>query len=275
MMEIMIKKIILAAVVVGVTVFSGVVGAVEVPKVQNDVYVYDGAGVIAESVRIELNGKLRELEKDTSAEIFVVTVDGLDGEPIEEFAYRVGNEMGIGQKEYDNGVLLLVSPPEGTRNVRIEVGKGMEGIFNDAKVGRMLDADFVPYRAEGDYQTGIVKTVDSLVAETRDNAEWVGKTVDDGEWVVFVAFGFMLLVWGFVMFMTFKSAYDMGKKELKRKGTTGKRGMWSVIAVGMALMNKNNGKGGWRGGGGMFGGGGGFSGGGGGGGSFGGGGATR
>ncbi|MFV0484774.1 MAG: TPM domain-containing protein, partial [Candidatus Saccharimonadales bacterium] len=170
------------------------------------------------------------------------------------------------------------SPPEGKRNVRIEVGKGMEGIFNDAKVGRILDADFVPYRDAGNYQDGIVKTVDSLVAETRDNAEWVGKSYTDEDiWIVFAAFGFMIVVFVFVMVVSLRSAYKMGKKEIARKGLSENQKMWAVIGIGMAVMNRNNGRrnGGWHGGGGWSGGGGGFSGGGSGGGSFGGGGATR
>ena len=277
----MIKKIYLIAVALGLVVFSGTAGAVDVPSVKNDTYVYDGANVIDDSVEADLNSKLRSLEQDTSAEIFVVTVDGLDGVSIEDFSIRVANSMGIGQEEYDNGLLLLVSPPEGRRNLRIEVGKGMEGIFNDAKVGRILDNNLVPYRDDGGkYQEGIVKTVDSLVSETRNNAEWVGKSsTDEDIWIVFVAFGFMVLVFLFIMIASFRSAYKLGKKEIARKGLSENQKMWAIIGIGMAVMNRNNNRrnGGWHGGGGFFGGGGGggFSGGGGGGGSFGGGGATR
>lgn len=282
MIGVMIKKICLMCGVLGLVVFSGVAGAAEVPAVVNDTYVYDGAGVIDDAAEVDLNAKLRSLEQDTSAEIFVVTVGGLDGAAIEDFSYKVANEMGIGQEEHDNGLLLLVSPPEGTRNVRIEVGKGMEGIFNDAKVGRILDADFVPYRENGDYQGGIVKTVDSLIAETRDNAEWVGKAAADEDiWVVFVAFLFIIAVFIFVIVASLRSAYKMGRKEIVRKGLTENQKMWAVIGIGMAVMSRNNeefrrkhgnGGGGWFGG---SGGGGGWSGGGSGGGSFGGGGATR
>lgn len=274
----MIKKIVLVLGIVGVMAFGGVVMAMEVPAVKNDTYVYDGAGVIDDNVEVGLNNKLRNLEKDTSAELFVVTVDGLDGGAIEDLSHRTANEMGIGQAEHDNGLLLFVSPPEGTRNVRIEVGRGMEGIFNDAKVGRILDADFVPFRENGDYQSAIAATVDSLVTETRDNAEWVGKASapDEDAWIILVVFGFVLVVFVIVV-ANVRRAHKLGIDSLKKKGKSDIK-YWAAVAAGMAIINKNNenfrnrhSSDGWHGGVG----GGGWSGGGSGGGSFGGGGATR
>lgn len=259
-------------VVVGVMILTDVVGAAEVPAVKNDTYVYDEAEVIDEGVEVELNGLLRSLEEDTSAELFVVTVNGLGGEAIEEFGYRVGNGMGIGQAEYDNGLLLLVSPPEGVRNVRIEVGRGMEGIFNDAKVGRILDEDFVPYREKGNYQEGIRQTIVRLVGETRDNAEWVGKDSMNEDWVVIGFFGVVgVVILGILLF----GIYMEGRQNRARKGRSN-AGFWATMAIGFAVIRERNRSEGliggiWK----VGGGGGGFGGGGSGGGSFGGGGATR
>src|SRR5579864_9056663 len=92
-------------------------------------YVSDFADILAPDVKNELRAMLGETERQTSAEIALVTVPSLDGETVEEYANRLFKEWGVGKKGADNGVLVLVAPSE--RRIRIEVGYGLEPVLPD------------------------------------------------------------------------------------------------------------------------------------------------
>ena len=113
------------------TMFQGLPGAA-FPRPSG--HVNDFAGVLTADDRAYLENFLRSVERDTTAEVVVVTVTSLDGMTIEEYANRLFADWGIGTKARDNGVLLLVAPAE--RQVRIEVGYGLEGSLPDGLAGR-------------------------------------------------------------------------------------------------------------------------------------------
>jgi uncharacterized protein len=117
-------------------------------------YVLDEADVIDAATEARLEALSLRVENETpGAEIAVVTVDSLDGNEIEEFAEEKFNELGIGNKEFDNGILLLVAPNE--KRVRIEVGYGLEGAIPDSRAGRILDDIILPLFKSGDMVGGI------------------------------------------------------------------------------------------------------------------------
>src|SRR6476660_7607280 len=105
-------------------------------------YVNDFAGVIDAPTAAELERLIRETRAQTTAEMAVVTVKSLDGMSIEEYAVRLFAAWGIGKKEKDNGVLILVAPTE--RRIRIEVGYGLEEILPDARTGRIIREEILP-----------------------------------------------------------------------------------------------------------------------------------
>ncbi len=123
-------------------------------------YVNDFAEVLDESGQAELELQLSNFEKDTSNEVVVVTVNSLDGDSIENYANELSREWGIGQKDKNNGVLLLVSV--GDRRVRIEVGYGLEGALPDALAGRIISGDITPKFKANDYLGGVKKGVESI-----------------------------------------------------------------------------------------------------------------
>ncbi|MFQ5762753.1 MAG: TPM domain-containing protein, partial [Candidatus Bathyarchaeia archaeon] len=94
---------------------------------QPEGYVSDFAGVLTESTRNELENQISQIERQTSAEIAVVTVPSLEGRNVDEYAVSLFDKWRIGKKEKENGVRLLVAP--GERKVRIEVGYGLEPIL--------------------------------------------------------------------------------------------------------------------------------------------------
>jgi uncharacterized protein len=121
----------------------------------------DLANLIDPATEADLDRRLDALEQKTSSEVAVVTVPSLDRVPIEDYAVRLFKEWGIGQATTDNGVLVLVAPNE--REMRIEVGYGLEGILPDGLAGQIIREDFTPRFREDDYNGGIRDGVARLI----------------------------------------------------------------------------------------------------------------
>jgi uncharacterized protein len=116
-------------------------------------YVSDFAGVLSPSTKLNLENLCTQVDRRAHAQIAVVTIKTLDNDqPIEEFATALEDKWKVGPKGTDRGVLMLVvlNP----RKYRIEVGYGLEGILNDAKVGD-IGRLMVPSLSQGDYNTAI------------------------------------------------------------------------------------------------------------------------
>src|SRR3989338_777496 len=101
-----------------ILLFAASAYALEFPKLTN--YVTDNANVIDDSYESEINSKLSKIELNTTVEIAVVTVESLQGSDIETFAVELFKKAGIGKKDINNGLLILVAPNE--HKYRIEVG---------------------------------------------------------------------------------------------------------------------------------------------------------
>ena len=123
--------------------------------------VNDFANVIDPASEAEIDRQLDQLEQKTSSEIAVATVESLNGMSVEEYANRLFKEWGVGQAKQDNGVLVVVAPNE--REMRIEVGYGLEGVLPDGLAGQVIRDDFTPRFKEGDYSGGIRNGVTHLV----------------------------------------------------------------------------------------------------------------
>ena len=124
-------------------------------------YVVDLAGVIDASTAARLNAMLHDLEAKTTAQVVVLTIKSLDGEPIENFSHQTAVKWGIGQKGKDNGVLLTVAVKD--HKYRIEVGYGLESTLPDSLVGSIGRQYLVPNFRKGDYAGGIVAAVTEIV----------------------------------------------------------------------------------------------------------------
>lgn len=122
-------------------------------------YVSDVAGVLSPETRQALESLCTQVDQQAHAQIAVVTIKAIDADKsgatpsIEEFANALYQKWGIGKKGTDRGVLLLVSLSP--RKYRIEVGYGLEGILNDAKVGD-IGREMQPSLHTGDYNQGVV-----------------------------------------------------------------------------------------------------------------------
>lgn len=154
----MIKHVLLLLVVLLQT-FCAAAGleAAEIPpkpQAGTNIYVQDYADVISPASEKIIYSLGRELDAKTTAQVSVLTVPTLDGEPIESYALNVLRSWGIGSKDKNNGVLIVVATQD--RQSRIEVGYGLEGALPDGLTGRIQDQTMLPFFREGQYDKGIV-----------------------------------------------------------------------------------------------------------------------
>ncbi len=133
--------------------------------------VVDQANIISADTRQAVEGKLAELEAKSAIQLVVATVKSLEGQEIEPYANQLFRTWGLGQKDKNNGVLLLVAPNE--RRVRIEVGYGLEGTLTDALSKIIIANAITPRFKEGDFSGGVARGVDDIIAVlTTDTADW-------------------------------------------------------------------------------------------------------
>lgn len=116
-------------------------------------WVNDFAQVIPEEIETSMNQLIQEVQSKIGVEMVVVTVPDMEGISIEEYAVKLFEKWGIGKKEEDNGILLLLALKE--RKVRIEVGYGLEGLFTDHRCGEILDQYVLPFLRENKYGEGL------------------------------------------------------------------------------------------------------------------------
>jgi uncharacterized protein len=131
--------------------------------------VVDLAGIIDANVEAGLNRYLLELEQKTTAQMIVLTINSLEGESIDDLSLRVAHDKWkLGQKDKDNGVLLLVSLQD--RKYRFEIGYGLEGILPDSLAGSIGRQYLVPYFKQGDYSRGITTATLVVINEIASDA---------------------------------------------------------------------------------------------------------
>lgn len=230
--------------------------------------IVDEAKLISPEGEVALTEKLAALERDTGDQLVVVTVNSLQDYEIEDYGYRLGRAWGIGQKETDNGVLLIIAPVE--RKVRIEVGYGLEPILTDALSTQIIQTRILPSFRTGAFEVGITAGVDAIDEQLRlDPAEAQARAaavpVAKPEAPIFPG-----IVVGLVFLFLFLGLIG-GASGRGRRGRGDMAGILLWVASEALRNSGKGGGGGWGGGSGGGFGGGGFGGGGGG---FGGGGAS-
>lgn len=136
-------------------------------------YVNDYADMISPEMENRLNQVLREFERSDSTQIAVLTLDSLAGDNLEDFSIRTVDQWKVGQKDKDNGVLLLVFKKD--RKIRIEVGRGLEGVLTDLLSGRIIDGVITPLFKAGRFDEGFAQGVKAIVDATRGEFKGTGR----------------------------------------------------------------------------------------------------
>ena len=232
--------------------------------------VTDQAGMLDATQRQRLEAVLAEHEAKSGNQIAVLLVKSTEPEAIEQYGIRVVEAWKLGRKGVDDGVLLLVARdnPSSLRRLRIEAGRGVQGVLTDAQSKRILQDVIAPHFRQNHYYEGLVAGVGAIsTLLNRERFPEVAQQVapaaqgqgQDGQGGGIGMFGILALIFGF---MLLRSIFRPRRPRLSRGG-------WGSGASGFILGSVLSNMG--RGGGGGFGG---FSGGGFGGGGFGGGGGT-
>lgn len=216
-----------------------------------------------------LEQKLVAYNDSTSTQIAIVTVKSLEGYDRADFAQRLAEKWGIGQRGKDNGALILVKPKTSgsAGQVYIAIGYGLEGVSPDLLAAQIIDREILPAFRNGDIYGGLDKASNTLMSLARDEfapAEYVQKKSSKKEGPG--AFVVILIVLLIILF----SRRSGGGRGRGRRITSGNDlPMWLLMSMlGSGGRSHRGSWGGFSGGGGGGGGFGGF-----GGGSFGGGGA--
>ena len=210
--------------------------------------VNDYAGALTAQQNQALEDKLVAYDNKSSNQIAIVLVNTLDGYSVEDAARELGRSWGVGNKEFNNGIVVLAAISD--RKIRIEVGYGLEGAVPDLTANTIIDSRIKPNFKEKNYYQGLNLAVDDIIKATEGRYSAPAGYRKKGKGIPWSTIIIIIII----LIIVFGSGSS--------NGTYVSRGGW----------------GGWTGGGGWSGGGGGSSGGGGfggfGGGSFGGGGAS-
>ena len=255
----MVKRFLMSLGLTAILIFTPLF-AVSVPALKGRVNDY--AKIIRDSDEREIEEYLAGLEQSTGIQIAVLTMPSLDGEDIASFGIKVADKWQLGDKEKDNGALLLVAYAE--HDLRIEVGDGLEGSLTDAKCGLILRNVIVPEFKNGNYSAGIKKGVMNMGGIVSGDESAVSRSVREGDSDKsdsdFVPI-FICVIW----LIIFARSVTAGARRGRRRGRyyhNGNTIAW--IAADAALRSMMRGSGGSHGGSHSSGGfGGGFSGGGG------------
>lgn len=137
--------------------------ALDVPQLKG--HVNDYAGMISAPAKARLEEELKSFEQSDSTQIVILTIPSLEGEVIEDFGIRVADAWKIGQAGKDNGVILIASRED--REMRIEVGRGLEGRLTDLMSGRIIDLVMKPRFKRGDFDGGFIAGVSALIDASR------------------------------------------------------------------------------------------------------------
>src|SRR5476649_254374 len=155
--------------------------------------IVDQANIIPDATRSAIEQKLADLEAKSGIQLVVATVTSLEGQEIKPYANALYRTWKLGQKEKNNGVLLLVAPKE--HRVRIEVGYGLEGTLTDALSKVISSNAITPRFKTGDFAGGISRGVDDIITVlTTDSADWQPRPAlrldnapssDPTNWIIF------------------------------------------------------------------------------------------
>lgn len=124
--------------------------------------VNDFAGVLTGEQRVQIENQLAAFRKNSGVEIAIATIKSLEGDTVENYASELFQEWGIGEKGKDNGVLFLVAVED--REMRIEVGYGLEGLLTDAQTYWIQENVAVPAFRINDFYSGISGVAQKIIA---------------------------------------------------------------------------------------------------------------
>jgi uncharacterized protein len=213
--------------------------------------VNDFGNMLAPFQRDALEQKLDAYNDSTSSAIVVITVPNLNGYDIAEVSLKYLREWGIGTKDKNNGIVVLVSNED--HKARIETGYGMEGVIPDVTAKEIIDDKLVPYFKQKDYYRGFDNTVDAIILAAAGEYK-ADPSANKSNGPSFKTIFILIIL--FIALLSFFRGGGGGGSYTSRRGSAGLRGLPWFLAGNLL----GGGFGGGGSGGGFGGGGGGFGG---------------
>lgn len=151
--------------------FFSKVNAFEVVNPTLEFYVNDYANVITDTQKEEFISRSEKLYNNKGVQIVVLTINGLNNVPIEDYANKYYNDNGIGS-EINSGILILLSVDD--RAIRVEVGDHLEGLLPDGKVGSLIDEQINIFK-NGNWNEGLTNLYQEIytIINNADLSEYV------------------------------------------------------------------------------------------------------
>jgi uncharacterized protein len=177
---------------VATTIFAQVPPRPEPPRLVNDM-----ASLFTPEQTAELEQLLVTFNDSTSNQIVVLTVPDLGGLEPSDFAFQVGQQWGVGQKDKNNGIVILIKPKnESKGRVFIAPGYGLEGVLPDALCRRIEEQNMIPYFKQNDYFGGVVSAMSVILPAAKGEYNEAMAKKDEG-----ISFMGALLLLGVIIFI--------------------------------------------------------------------------
>jgi len=138
----------------------------------------DLAGILSSTAATAMAAESERLEEETGAQVVVLTIPSLEGQPLEDYSMRVVEAWKLGRQDRDNGVLILIARDD--RKIRIEVGYGLEGVLPDALCGRIINNAMKPAFHQGDFSGGTQRAVETISGLVRGDPEALATLPETG-----------------------------------------------------------------------------------------------
>ena len=217
-----------------------------IPSPTDRFFINDYANVIDSETETYIFERGKEYNANGGPQVVVLTMESIGGEDVEDFSIETARKWGIGDKEENNGVLILLVMD--SRDIRIEVGYGLEGVLNDGKCGRFI-RNATDMLSDGDYSGGIKQIYDDIIGELEEPTP--DEEEDDAmiELIVAIIVGIMVIT---IWITASRHGGRGGRGGYRRGGYYGGYGGGGFSSGGFGGSSG----GGFSGGGGSFGGGG-------------------
>ncbi len=216
--------------------------------------VSDYVGLLSPAERQNLEQLLIDFDDSTSNQIAIVIISSLEGYPIEEYSNKLLRAWGIGTKDKNNGILILVSDKD--RKVRIEVGYGLEGAIPDITANEIINNDIKPNFKQKEYYKGLALAVQNLAFAAKGEYNIKKNKVDKDSLANLLKFVLLIII--VIIIVVILSRKNRGGGGVNGGG--GVSDLTTGLLIGSMLGSGRSG-GGWSSGGSGFGGFGGFGGG--------------
>jgi uncharacterized protein len=173
-------------------------------------HVHDEAHVLTQQTIDNLESQLVAYEDSTSNQLAILIIPSLDGEVLEEYALHVAEKWKLGQKDKDNGALLLIAVND--HKMRIEVGQGLEGVLTDALSSSIIRNEIAPSFRQNNYDEGVIKGVNAMISAiggeyTADDSD-TAESIDELNWKERILIG--VFIFSILGIFTFLALFTQG-----------------------------------------------------------------